>query len=508
MSEQSTPPREASAAILLDHDSSGVLWAQRNPNIKFLGGFHAFPGGKTDEGDHLIEVVNVTEEHLKPFIVSTAREVFEEVGVLLARGGDKLTKGQRASLHDDLTSGRNSFAEILADWNLWIDAEDFTYAGFWTTPKFSPVRFKTHFFIARCPRKQRPYDAIGEMIGVEFVSPSEAVERWARSEVLISPPVLITMQELASCGGFVDEHAIRSIASELRSRSQSVDGDIHFVEINAHTFIIPLRTKTLPPATHTNCFVIGRKEFIVVDAASHEKEEQERLHLFVDLLISQGGVCKEIFVSHIHTDHFGGESALKKHLLEKYGSDVPVSGHRLTVESLGGKVEFDRILEGDENLVLKDEHGEDFVINVLHTPGHARGHLCFYDETKSFLISCDNVINTGSVVIYPPEGNMIDYLGSLQRMKVLPGLRSLCGSHGTAVYDAKKKIDAYVAHHMQRERQVLEAWNSGLKEIDRIVEKLYVGLDPSLIRLANKSVEAHLEKLASEKKVDWQPQTS
>lgn len=501
MSDLPSLPKEASAAILLSHDASHVLWAQRNPDIKFLGGFHAFPGGKTDKGDAAIEVSNLREQHLAPFIVSTVREVFEEVGVLLARGGDKLTKGQRVSIHDDLVSGRSSFVEILDSWDLWIDADDFIYTGYWTTPKFSPLRFKTHFFIARCPRKQQPYSAIGEMVNVEFIKPSTAVDRWWRSEVLMSPPVLITLQELARYDGFVDEDQTRSIGAKLRGKSEAVDGSIDFVEINPHTFIVPLLTKTLPPATHTNCFVVGRKEFIVIDAASHELEEQKRLHDFVDGLIADGGVCKEIFVSHLHSDHFGGEGALKEHLKSKHGVDVAVAGHQMTAQALEGKVVFDRLLEGDEDIVLKNEHDEDFVINILHTPGHARGHLCFYDRSKSFLISCDNVINTGSVIIAPPEGNMIDYLDSLERMKSLPGLRFLCGSHGTAVYDAGRKIDAYVAHRMQRERQVLGAWDSGMQDIEKIVEKLYVGLDPSLIRLAQKSVEAHLQKLSAEGRI-------
>lgn len=490
--------KEASAAILLSHDSLGVLWAQRNPTIKFLGGFHAFPGGKLDEGDSLIEVRNASEPHLTPLIVSAVREVFEEVGLLLVQGGEKLTKGQRASLHDDLVSGRSTFAEILDQWNLWIDATDFSYVGFWTTPKFSPLRFKTHFFLARCPRKQQPYSAIGEMIAVEFVNPAVAVERWKRSEVLMSPPVLVTLQELAVHGGVIDPASEIAVTSALKSKSDAVEGEIHFVEINPHTFIIPLKTKTLPPATHTNCFVLGRKEFVVVDAASPELDEQARLHSFIDRLIEAGGICKEIYVSHLHSDHFGGEQALKRHLLEMHGLDVPVVAHRSTAESLDGKATIDRVIDGDETLDLINEDGEAFVVDVLHTPGHARGHLCFYDQSKGFLISCDNVINTGSVVIAPPEGNMTDYIHSLERMKALPGLKSLCGSHGTAVYDAKRKIDTYIEHRLQRERQILAAWNSGIRNVEEIVEKIYVGLDPTLVRLAIKSVEAHIEKLKLE----------
>ena len=138
MNQKPATPKDASAVILVKDGK--VLWAQRNPKIKFLGGWHAFPGGKTEKADAEIEVRNCQDEDLKQFIVSAVRECFEEVGVLLVRNGDKLTKGQRASLHDDLISGRSLLKEILDDWGLWIDAEDFQYTGFWTTPQFSPAR--------------------------------------------------------------------------------------------------------------------------------------------------------------------------------------------------------------------------------------------------------------------------------------------------------------------------------------------------------------------------------
>lgn len=501
MTENHSKLTDASAVILLNHDASGVLWAQRNPGIRFLGGFHAFPGGKTDEGDRAIGVSNLDAAELAPFIVGAVREAFEETGILLVRGGDKLTTGQRASLHDDLVSGRSTFAEILEDWDLWIDAGDFHYSGYWTTPAFSPVRFKTYFFIARCPLKQRPYSAVDEMVAVEFIAPAEAMARWRRSEVLISPPVLITLMTLSSAAGTSEGSDPESAAEILRSMSGETDGEIHFVEINPHTFIIPLRTKTLPPATHTNCFIVGRKEFVVIDAASNEEAEQLRLHALVDGLVAEGGVCRKIYVSHLHSDHFGGEQALKRHLASKHGMEVAIRTHLLTARALEGKAVFDELIDGDESIILKDGSGDDFTLSVLHTPGHARGHLCFYDEARGFLISCDNVINTGSVVIAPPEGDMAQYLASLERMKGLPGLKSLCGSHGTAVYDAGKKIEQYIVHRLERERQVLEEWNRGGRNAEEIAASLYVGLDPALMGLARKSVEAHIGKLLEEGRI-------
>ncbi len=482
--------KDASAIILLKDDK--VLLAQRNPNIKFLGGWHAFSGGKLDKSDAEIDVKNCQDVELQQFIVCAVRELFEEVGVLIVRGGDKLTKGQRASLHDDLVSNRSTFKEILDDWNLWIDAEDFGYTGFWTTPPFSPVRFKTRFFIANCPPKQEPYEAIGEMQNIEFVTPNEALNRWKQSEILISPPVLITLQELSKSR--VESRESR--AKNLLEKSQICDGNIDYVELNSRVIVMPLKTPTLPPATHTNCFIVGNKEFIVIDAASADVNEQAKLHKLVDELIEQGGICKEIVVSHLHDDHHGGEIALQNHLKSK-GYDVPISTHKLTAEKLL-HINFDKFINDNDVYNLLDKNGKVFCLQILHTRGHARGLLAFYDVEFGFLISTDNVVGTGSVVIYPPEGEMINYFESLKRLRGLPNLRFLCGSHGSAIYNAKGKIEEYISHRVEREKQILQALSEGAKTAEEIVEKLYVDLKPELVRLAIGTVNAHLEKIKNE----------
>jgi glyoxylase-like metal-dependent hydrolase (beta-lactamase superfamily II)/8-oxo-dGTP pyrophosphatase MutT (NUDIX family) len=502
VNQEPATPRDAAAVILLNQDGSQVLWAQRNPKIPFLGGFHAFPGGKTDAADALVAVQNCVEKDLEKFIVSAARELFEEVGVLLARGGEKLTKGQRASLHDDLISGRNNFAEILDDWGLSLDARDFFYTGHWTTPAFSPVRFKTRFFIAVCPPKQTPYAAITEMQNIEFVAPCEALKRWANSEVLISPPVLISLQELADSKFRIKSSKndspvpdLEAVISSLREKSLVCDGNIDYIELNPRIICFPLRTETLPPATHTNCFIVGGQEFVVIDAASKDEGELEKLFELTDSFIEQGFICKEIIVSHLHRDHTGGESILQTRMREKFGLEVPISAHRITAESLGGKVAFQKFIEPDEIIKLRDRSGAEFEIRALHTPGHARGHLCFYDESRGFLLSSDNVVGAGTVVIAPPEGDMTDYLNSLERMKNLPGLRHLCGSHGAAVYDARGNIEEYITHRQSREKHILEALKNGARTAEEITEIVYQGLKPELFPLAVKSVEAHLAKI-------------
>lgn len=471
------------------------MWAQRNPLLKFLGGYHAFPGGKLEPSDENVRVENCRNAPLAKFIACAARETFEEIGILLVRNGDKLTVGQRASLHDDLISNRMTFAEILQLWGLWIDAEDFFYTGFWTTPTFSPIRFKTRFFLAVCPPKQKPFAAISELQNIEFIKPSDALELWKDSEVLIAPPVLISLQTLAA-----KKTDSKIVSRKLLEKAQKFDGNINYIELNSRLICFPLKTDTLPPATHTNCFIVGRETFAVIDAASKDKAEQQKLFELIESFAKKGFVCSAIIVSHLHTDHFGGETALQSRLREKFGWQIPLSAHKLTAESLHGKVKIERFITDNEVIELKDERGKLFELTALHTPGHARGHLCFYDEAFGFLLSSDNVVGTGSVLIAPPEGNMRDYLNSLEEMRNLPNLRFLCGSHGAAVTGAKAKIESYIAHRLERERKILDAIADGAKTPREIVEKVYRDVSPELWQLAEKSVEAHLEKIYADEK--------
>src|SRR6185436_8631840 len=158
-SSTGSTPKDAAAIILLRSDTNPtdpeVFLVRRSEKLAFLGGFHAFPGGQFDAADAEVPFENATDAELATAICCAARELFEETGVLVARGGDALTQGQRASLLDDLQAGRMSWPALLKHYELHLDAEDFTFAGRWVTPPFSARRFDTWFFLVKCPPKQR-----------------------------------------------------------------------------------------------------------------------------------------------------------------------------------------------------------------------------------------------------------------------------------------------------------------------------------------------------------------
>jgi len=134
-------------------------------------------------------------------------------------------------------------------------------------------------------------------------------------------------------------------------------------------------------------------------------------------------------------------------------------------------------------------------LKALHTPGHARGHLCFHDEARGALLTGDNIVGVGSVLIDPPEGNMRDYVNSLERMRSLPNLSVLFGGHGPAVATPYQKISEYISHRLEREQNILQAVLEGATDPKQIVAKVYTDVSPKAYQMAERAVLAHLEKL-------------
>jgi ribonuclease/clavin/mitogillin len=490
------PALPAAAVILLRHntnpDNPEVFWAKRSPKLVFLGGFYAFPGGKAETSDAEAPVGNSANDPERAAMIScAAREMFEETGVLLARGAETLTIGQRNSLLDDLESTRMSWPELLSHYGLHLDANDFTFVGRWVTPPFAPRRFDTLFFLVKCPSKQEPHvTGEGELESGEWNGAREAYENWQRNEVLAAPPVLHALKTLA---GGLTEDLVERFLSEPQAHRQPT----RKIEFRPNYICFPLRTPTKPPATHTNCYLIyTSSEILVIDPGSPYEDEQQALAEAADELIAGGRSVREIVLTHVHPDHVAGVNALNDHLETKYGSRVPVAAHRQTAESLKHQFPVDRFIEDDEVLTLEGEPSIN--LRAMHTPGHARGHLCFHDEQNGALISGDNVVGFGSVLIDPADGNMAEYLASLHRMRALPNVTVLLPGHGPAVANPYEKLDEYIRHRLEREANILNAVREGASTPAEVVARVYTDVSPKAHAMAERAVLAHLAKLEAD----------
>ena len=242
--------------------------------------------------------------------------------------------------------------------------------------------------------------------------------------------------------------------------------------------VIALRTPTIPPATHTNCYVIGSESdgVVVIDPASPYPEEQAIL----DRALA-GLRVREIWLTHHHVDHVGGVV----HLAERLG--VGVAAPPITTELVRFPVTR-AIHDGEVAGRLR----------AIFTPGHAPGHLCFLDEPTGFLVAGDMVAGLGTIIVDPDEGDMQEYLASLARMKALEP-RALLPAHGPTLADPPAKLDEYTAHRLKREALVLAALKARQAATAReLVPDVYQDVAPAIYPLAERSLLAHLIKLERE----------
>ena len=490
-----TAPKDAAAVVLLRHNTDllnpEVFLIKRSEKLAFLGGFYAFPGGQLDSDDAEVNVEGCSDRDSAAAISCAARELFEELGILAARGSETLTKGQRASLLDDLESGRMTWLGLLRHYDLHLDANDFTFVGRWVTPPFSIRRFDTLFFLVKCPPKQEPRVVQGELESGEWTNARRAYERWQHSEILAVPPTLHALKTLS-------QGVTPDVVDRFLTNPHAHGEPTRRIEFRPNYICFPVRTPTKPPATHTNCYLIyNSREILIIDPGSPYEDEQQALAADLDDLVSDGRTIREIVLTHMHPDHVSGVTALRNHL----GQHVKVAAHRLTAEPLSGAISVDRSIEDEEEIVLDDS--PQIVLRAMHTPGHARGHLCFYEERTGTLISGDNIVGLGSVLIDPPEGNMRDYLESLRQMRSLPNLSVIFGGHGPAIANPYSKLDEYISHRLEREQKILGAVKDGAQTPKEIVARVYTDVAPAAHPMAERAVLAHLEKLSEDGTVSY-----
>ena len=475
------PPRQAAVGIVLRGGPvSEVLMAQRGQEITFMGGHHVFPGGCIDPGDSPECVEGVSDPVFARTICAVVREVAEETGLLLTEPMPDLDTRRRfrQALHKDLYS----FADLLRKYGLRIRGGDFAPAGRWITPGFAPKRFDTQYLIYRLPadRADAPIDPGGEMVAVEWMQAGEARRRWQLGEIRLSTPVAFVLRRLAALPP--DEAAVWLVKTPCRD---GADPDQYEPRRGIHIF--PLRTHTLPPATHTNCLAIGEEILYVIDPGATDPPEQARLAEYLDDLIRLGGRIEAVLLTHTHPDHAGAAAFVG----ERY--EVPVWAHAAAARHAPHLVS--RTLEDGEMIPVPGDPG--WRLQVLHTPGHDPGHLAFFEESTGALICGDLCANPGTILIDREHGgDMTQYLESLHRLEREP-FTFLIPAHGLPSWgsDGRHLIEALIAHRLEREQKIAEAIEAGISTMPELIERVYDDTPKRAWPLAERQLRAHLERL-------------
>lgn len=479
-------PRDAAAAILYRHTPGGleVFWLRREEKLRFAGGFYAFPGGRLDAADAELQVAGA-EGMAAALRGAAARELFEETGVLVAQGAAKVPGPELAEARRELLDGKVTFGELLGRWRLALRKQDFLDAGRWITPPFMPVRFDARFFLVEVPLRTEAEVWPGEIAEGGWIKPRDALKQWQQGAALLHPPNLYAMQVMDSFRG--PEDASDRLQHPLHSPNHVATR----LEMQQGIRVFPLETPTLPPATHTNCYVLGNGDLLIVDPGAAQVRQYARLLALVAGLKVEGKRPVAVLVTHHHSDHVGGVAEVSERL------GVPVWCHELTAGRL--PVRPERLLKDGEVITLQGVPPMRF--QVLHTPGHARGHLCLVDEVSKAAVVGDMVSGVSTIVIDPPEGDMTDYVQQLTRLKDLP-VGVIYPAHGPVIPGGPRKLTEYLAHREMREQKVLAAVPPEGATVEQIVPRAYDDVAEVVYPLAERSTQAILIKLVREGKVE------
>ncbi len=235
----------------------------------------------------------------------------------------------------------------------------------------------------------------------------------------------------------------------------------------------------------TNAYIIGTGDLALIDPGPESESHLAAMRGAV------GGRLKWILCTHTHQDHSPGARALKAATGAQvlgYG-EVPLDGRQ--DEAFAP----DRALRDGDTV----DCGE-FRLRAVHTPGHASNHLCYLLERERWLFTGDHVMQGSTVVISPPDGDMIAYLGSLDRLLALD-LAALAPGHGHLIEKPHEEVRRLIAHRMKRERKVIDAFAArNPATIDDLLPLAYDDVSPRIHPVARRSLHAHLLKLKHEGK--------
>jgi len=199
-----------------------------------------------------------------------------------------------------------------------------------------------------------------------------------------------------------------------------------------------------------------------------------------------------ILCTHTHRDHSPAAAPLRALTGAEVAGCAP-----LVLEALGprGDVPFDPTYAPDRVLADGEQvRGPGWTLTAVATPGHTSNHLCFALEESGALFTGDHVMGWSTSVVSPPDGDMADYMASLEKLHARHD-RVYYPAHGPQIDKPRQLVRGMIGHRRQRERQILRLVGAGVGQIVEMVPQMYKGIDRTLWPAAGQSVLAHLLEL-------------
>ena len=244
----------------------------------------------------------------------------------------------------------------------------------------------------------------------------------------------------------------------------------------------------------TNTYLVGEAEIAVIDPGPDDDDH-------IDALVKAAGAerIKAILVSHTHRDHSPGA----KRLQNLTGAPVYAEGPHRPARPLNiGEInpldasgdhdfEPDTVLRDGESVELAE-----CILKAIETPGHTANHLSFEMLETGIVFSADHIMAWSTSIVAPPDGAMVDYMASLDKM-IARSDEVLFPGHGGPVRDPASYLVDLKAHRLAREKAVLDQIIAGVHTVPEMVKVIYRDVDPRLHPAAGLSVLAHLEDLVA-----------
>ena len=239
--------------------------------------------------------------------------------------------------------------------------------------------------------------------------------------------------------------------------------------------------------TGTQTYVVGQEDgpdCAVIDPGPNDPAHIDAIEAAID-----NRVVRAIMCTHTHRDHSPAAAPLSQR------TGAPVVGCAPLVlrtdlpradEAFDTTYAPDRVLEDGESM-----SGTGWTLTAVATPGHTSNHLCFALEESRSLFTGDHVMGWSTSVVIPPDGDMGDYMASLEKLQAREDV-IYHSAHGAAITKPRQLVRGMIGHRRQRENQILRLLGEEARTVSAFIPQMYKGLDERLIPAAEMSVTAHL----------------